>query len=100
MTQDTINEIRRNKLVLLTVATVIMIACIAVLCLLPDLPAEARGFVTAVGSLMAGCVKEAFSYEYGSSRGSAAKNELLTSMAPAVATVSSAAAALSDVRRN
>lgn len=45
-----------------------------------DLPGEAVGIISTVAGIFGACLKDAFQYEFGSSRGSAEKSELMAKL--------------------
>lgn len=59
-----------------------LVVCLAVLILLRgELPGEAVGIISTISGIFGSCLKDAFTFEFGSSRGSAEKTEALVNMA-------------------
>lgn len=54
-----------------------LIACICVLVYVPDLPGEVRGIISTIAGFFGLGLRDAHQFEFGSSRGSQEKNELL-----------------------
>jgi len=70
------SDTRANVLVIGAVLG--LIACLAVLALYrKDVPGEVVGIVSTIAGIFGTCVRDAFQYEFGSSRGSAEKSALL-----------------------
>jgi len=59
-------------------AGVVLVSCLACLVLLKsDLPGEAVGIISTVAGIAGACLKDAFQFEFGSSRGSKEKDALM-----------------------
>lgn len=59
-------------------AGLILIACLfALISYRANLPGEAVGIISTIAGIAGACLKDAFAYEFGSSRGSAEKSALL-----------------------
>ena len=54
-----------------------LIACILVLVYVPDLPGEVRGIISTIAGFFGLGLRDAHQFEFGSSRGSQEKNEIL-----------------------
>lgn len=64
-------------------AVVGLLACLAVLVFFKDkLPGEVVGIVSTVAGIFGACLRDAFQFEFGSSRGSRDKDELLARKNP------------------
>ena len=58
-----------------------LLGCLAALTVFKgDLPGEAVGIISTVAGIFGACLKDAFQYEFGSSRGSAEKSELMAKL--------------------
>jgi hypothetical protein len=58
-----------------------LIACIVVLgWMRDDIPGEVVGIISTVAGIFGSCLKDAFAFEFGSSRGSKEKDTLMASM--------------------
>lgn len=58
-----------------------LIACLAVMCLFrKDIPGEAVGIISTIAGIFGACLKDAYAFEFGSSRGSKEKDALIASM--------------------
>lgn len=74
------NDTRAN--VLAIGAVVVLIACLGVLTLWrKDIPGEVVGVVSTVAGIAGSCMRDAFAFEFGSSRGSREKDALLAQRA-------------------
>jgi hypothetical protein len=73
---------RQNVMLFMAFLSVLVIAVVLALCG-RGLPELVTGFLTTVGGMFARDISSAFNYEFGSSRGSADKTDLL-SRAPAI----------------
>lgn len=70
------SDTRANVLVI--GAVIGLISCLAVLALYRQaVPGEVVGIVSTIAGIFGACVRDAFSYEFGSSRGSSEKTALL-----------------------
>ena len=72
-----INSGKRNKRadIMVVCAAVGLISCLAVICLYQhDLPGEAVGIISTIAGIFGGCLKDAYNFEFGSSRGSKEKD--------------------------
>jgi hypothetical protein len=59
-------------------AGVVLVSCLGCLVLLKgDLPGEAVGIISTVAGIAGACLKDAFQFEFGSSRGSKEKDRLM-----------------------
>ena len=62
-------------------AVVGLLGCLASLTVFKgELPGEAVGIISTVAGIFGACLKDAFQYEFGSSRGSAEKSELMAKL--------------------
>lgn len=59
-----------------------LVACIVVLVCVPDLPGEVRGIISTIAGFFGLGLRDAHQFEFGSSRGSQEKNELLAKARP------------------
>ena len=63
-------------------AVVGLIACLLVLILFrKDIPGEVVGIISTIAGIFGACLKDAFSFEFGSSRGSKEKDSILAEVA-------------------
>ncbi len=72
-----INAGRRNKRadIMVIAAAVGLITCLAVIALYEDnLPGEAVGIISTIAGIFGSCLKDAYNFEFGSSRGSKEKD--------------------------
>jgi len=66
-------------------AGLILIACLGTLIFLrADLPGEAVGIISTIAGIAGACLKDAFQFEFGSSRGSKNKDQTLSGLAAAM----------------
>lgn len=73
-----------RKNVLAIGAVVGLIACLVLLALYREaVPGEVVGIVGTISGIFGACLRDAFMYEFGSSRGSAEKTAILLQRAPA-----------------
>lgn len=76
------NDTRANVLALGAVA--VLIACLGVLTFWRDqVPGEVVGVISTVAGIAGACLRDAFQFEFGSSRGSRDKDALLAQRAAA-----------------
>jgi hypothetical protein len=60
----------------------ILVACLGTLIFLrQDLPGEAVGIISTIAGIAGACLKDAFQFEFGSSRGSKEKDGVLSTLA-------------------
>lgn len=72
----------RRQDVMIAMAAIGLIACLAVLVFFrKDIPGEAVGIISTVAGIFGACLKDAFAFEFGSSRGSKEKDALLGQIA-------------------
>lgn len=72
----------RRQDVMIAAAAIGLIACLAVLVFFrKDIPGEAVGIISTVAGIFGACLKDAFAFEFGSSRGSKEKDALLGDIA-------------------
>jgi hypothetical protein len=68
---------RQSARAMVAGATAVLLACIVVLVAYREgIPGEAVGIISTVAGLAGGCLKDAFGFEFGSSRGSKDKDTL------------------------
>lgn len=72
----------RRQDVMIALVAVGLIACLAVLVFFrKDIPGEAVGIISTIAGIFGACLKDAFAFEFGSSRGSKEKDSLLGEIA-------------------
>lgn len=59
-----------------------LVVCLLVLTFMPDLPGEVRGIISTIAGFFGLGLRDAHQFEFGSSRGSEAKTELLAKAQP------------------
>lgn len=78
-----INTGRRNKRadIMVLAAAFGLIVCLAVICLFEqNLPGEAVGIISTIAGIFGSCLKDAYNFEFGSSRGSKEKDQTVASI--------------------
>jgi hypothetical protein len=78
-----INSGRHNKRadIMVIAAALGLVACLAVICLFnKSLPGEAIGIISTVAGIFGSCLKDAYAFEFGSSRGSKEKDLTVASI--------------------
>jgi hypothetical protein len=78
-----INSGKRNKRadVMVVSAALGLIACLCFICLYQkELPGEVVGIVSTIAGIFGSCLKDAYNFEFGSSRGSKEKDHTMASM--------------------
>lgn len=85
---------RNNRLNLLAAAAfAVVIACAAVAVLMADMNEYAKGIITLLLGRFSGYVDAVYSFEFGTTRGSKAKDDVITNLAAASPTAPSVVAA-------
>jgi hypothetical protein len=78
-----INSGRRNKRadVMVIAAAIGLVICLAVIVVYhQSLPGEAIGIISTVAGIFGSCLKDAYNFEFGSSRGSKEKDQTVASI--------------------
>ncbi|MDR1488686.1 MAG: hypothetical protein LBI26_03025 [Holosporales bacterium] len=78
-----INTGRRNKRadIMVIAAAIGLIICLAVIALYKNnLPGEAVGIISTIAGIFGSCLKDAYNFEFGSSRGSKEKDQTVASI--------------------
>ncbi len=78
-----INTGRRNKRadIMVIAAALGLIVCLAVICLFEQhLPGEAVGIISTIAGIFGSCLKDAYNFEFGSSRGSKEKDQTVANI--------------------
>lgn len=76
--QSTRYNFRADLLAILAVCA--LIACVWMVAKDPSLPSGAREAIMFVAGVFAGCVRDVYGFEFGSSRGSKEKDEIMSQM--------------------
>ncbi len=72
----------RRQDVMIAMAAIGLIACLVVLVFFrKEIPGEAVGIISTIAGIFGACLKDAFAFEFGSSRGSKEKDTLLGEIA-------------------
>ena len=72
----------RRQDVMIAMVAIGLIACLVVLVFFrKDIPGEAVGIISTIAGIFGACLKDAFAFEFGSSRGSKEKDSVLSKIA-------------------
>lgn len=77
-----INKIRRNIRadIMVIAAAVGLVFCLVFIACFKNLPGEIIGIISTIAGIFGSCLKDAYSFEFGSSRGSKEKDQTVASM--------------------
>ncbi|MDR1609608.1 MAG: hypothetical protein LBR78_01990 [Holosporales bacterium] len=78
-----INSGKRNKRadIMVVSAVVGLISCLAIICIFRhELPGEVIGIISTIAGIFGSCLRDAYNFEFGSSRGSKEKDQTVASI--------------------